>query len=47
MTEKEKKLIEEGYKAGPETFSCGDCKDFINPSDCKGCPIYCQGFSDD
>lgn len=29
------------------TFSCTLCKIVARPSDCKGCPVYCQSFSAD
>ena len=28
-------------------FSCCECKLRVNPSDCHGCPVYAQSFSDD
>lgn len=50
MTEEEKKKILELYKIheriSPE-FSCALCKQKLNISTCKNCPIYCQTFNYD
>ena len=47
MTLKEKDKIERAFDKNPSNFSCHFCKNDLGIKDCKGCPLYCQGFSDD
>lgn len=48
MNEEEMKKILKLYQIhnGTKTnFSCELCKQVLNISTCKGCPIYCQSFN--
>ena len=47
MTQEEQNKILDLYERISPTFSCNLCKERLNISTCKGCPIYCQTFNND
>lgn len=47
MTENQVDEITRMYDQDEDRFTCRICKTVVNPSDCQGCPIYGQSFSDD